>query len=530
MALTQSQMKRLTAVHGWSGTILGLLLFVVVSTGTLAVFSPEIERWSVGVSAPKTLDAPIDGIVRNLADKMPNAMREEVGIWRDARGNLVAFFHTHIPHPESGKTEDYGTLFHIDPATGAVLDRAEGFVWTEPSLWVRSALEYFLVHLHVELFLPDPWGLVATGILGLLMMAAALTGGLMHRHLIRDLFVAERPGGRLASVRDRHVLAATWGLPFAVILAFTGSYYSFAGTVTRPLLAEVAYAGDQDRLRASLFQPTAAEDARRAPPADLDRMIARATEEGGTAPTFLSITNYGRADSRAHVWHPAAPGRLSWGSMVFETATGTFLGPKPTIGNTPSAGSTLVGLIWPLHTGDFAGLASKAVWGALGGAMCFVILSGLRLWVRRRDADPLWRAFGRAVLATGCGVPLAMVACAHVFFLAQPFGTAAALTWTPAGFFAAALGCLALAWRMADVGRLRRLYLALFAYGCLLLPAVRLACGGTSWANALAQGHGVVVAVDGLLLAAGAAALARHRGWVGRWSRHSRTEKMEPAE
>lgn len=530
MALTQSQMKRLTAVHGWSGTLLGLLLYVVVCTGTIVVFAHEIEHWSVGVSEPGTLDVPLDAVVRDLGEKMPNAMREEVGIWRTAQGDVLAFFHTHILNPESGETEDYGTLFRIDPATGAVVDRNEGFVWNDRALTVGSPLEDFLVRLHVALFLPYPWGMIATGALGLLMMMAALSGVLMHRNLIRDLFVAERPGGRLAGVRDRHVLASTWSLPFAIILAFTGSYYSFASTVAQPILATVAYAGDEERLEAALYEPPVVEDTRPVPPADLDRVVARATEEVGIAPSFLSISHFGRADSRIHAWHTAPPGGLGYGQVIFEGASGAYLGAKPLIGNTASAGSALVGLIWPLHTGDFAGLASKIVWGALGAITCFVTLSGLRLWVRRREEDRLWRGFGRAVVATGYGLPVAVVACAHVSFLAGPFGTAVALILTPLGFFAALLGCLGMAWHTADARRLRRLYLGLLAYGCLTLPAMRLVCGGTSWAGALARGHGEVVAIDLLLLAGGAALLAWRGGWVGRWLRAVPAKAPEAAE
>ena len=33
--LTQAQTKRLTAVHGWSAIILGLLLYAVIVTGCL---------------------------------------------------------------------------------------------------------------------------------------------------------------------------------------------------------------------------------------------------------------------------------------------------------------------------------------------------------------------------------------------------------------------------------------------------------------------------------------------------------------
>ena len=57
-ALSQAQIKRLTAIHGWSAVVLGLLLYAVVATGAVAVFANEIGRWSVG--APREAP-PLDG-------------------------------------------------------------------------------------------------------------------------------------------------------------------------------------------------------------------------------------------------------------------------------------------------------------------------------------------------------------------------------------------------------------------------------------------------------------------------------------
>src|SRR3546814_11636223 len=137
--VSQAQMKRLTAVHGWSGVILGLLLFAVVITGTVAVFAHEIARWSAGESSDQALDRPIDGIVRDLAAGMPRFYLEDTGIWRTETGDLMVFFHGHADNPETGKPDDYGTMFRVDSGSGEVLARDEGFMWHEPSAWGPSA-------------------------------------------------------------------------------------------------------------------------------------------------------------------------------------------------------------------------------------------------------------------------------------------------------------------------------------------------------------------------------------------------------
>jgi uncharacterized iron-regulated membrane protein len=525
-AVSQGQLKRLTAVHGWSGVVLGLLLYAVVATGVVAVFAPEIGRWSVGgVRETAPLAGPVDARLRELAAEVDLAQREDVAIWAGDGEDMHVFFHTHRPHPESGAPEDFGTIYRVDAGTGAVLDRNEGFVWRNAANYDASALRDFLVSLHVQLYLPSPWGLILTGILGLMMMAAVISGLLMHRHVIRDLFVAERPGGRLVSARDRHVLASSWSLPFAFLLAFTGSFFSFASTIGFPLVASVAFGGDQAAMSEALFEPPAAEDPSPVPLADLDRLLADSTARAKAAPTFVEVAHYGRADSRVTVWHEPGPGGLAPVKHVFSGAGRLFLGQSPILGAEPSAGAAVYGLMFPLHFGDFAGLLSQGVWGALGVALCFVILSGLRLWVRRRAGQRLWDGFGRVVVACGYGLPLGMLASAWAFFFTRPASDP--FFWTPLGFLAGAALAAWLGLRIMAPDRLGLVFQRLLALACALLPVLRLATGGMTWSDALMHGQVDVLSVDLLLVLAGVAlwAVARRtsRACAG-------TELLEPAE
>ena len=336
----------------------------------------------------------------------------------------------------------------------------------------------------------------------------------MHRHLIRDLFLAERPGGRLASVRDRHVLASSWSLPFAFLLAFTGSFFSFAGTVGFPLVASVAFGGDEEAMSATLFEPPVPEDPTPAPLASLDYILADSTARAGGPVTYVGISDYGRADARVFVWHDPSAGGMLYVTNVYEGPSRAFLGRQAPVGTRPSAGGLFYGLMYPLHFGHFAGILSKAIWGALGVAMCFVILSGFRLWVRRRADQATWRGFGRAVQITGYGLPIAMLASAYAFFPSLPAGDP--FWWTPAGFVLGAAIAIAVGLRVPDPARLGTLYQRLLGAACLLLPVLRLATGGMDWAEALLAGQTDVLTVDLLLLIAGAALLWHARGRLPR--------------
>ena len=504
--LTQAQLKRLTAIHGWSAVVLGLLLYAVIATGAVAVFSGEIGRWSAGAarSAP-ALEGPIDRTVRQLAAEVDPAYLHDIGIWAGEGRDLVVNFHDHKFNPESGFEEDFGTIFRVDGRTGEVHERHDGFIWEKAENYEESALRHFLVDLHVQLYMPSPWGLIVTGILGLMMMAAVVSGVLMHRHVIRDLFVAERPGRRLVSARDRHVLAASWGIPFAFLLAFTGSFFSFAGSVGLPLVALTAFGGDEEKMIETLYEPPVPENATPAPLASLDYVVADSVARAGSPTTYVGISNYGRADARIHVWHDPTDGGLLYVDNVYEGPTRAFIERGAPIGTAPSMGGALYGLMYPLHFGHFAGTLSKVVWGALGVAMCFVILSGFHLWARRRADERLWRNFDRAVQIFGYGLPIAMLASGYAFFLARP--AADPFFWTPAGFVLGSAAAIAVGLGDLDAEALGTRYRRLLAVACLALPILRMAMGGMDWAEALLARQGDVLAVDLFLFISGGALL-----------------------
>ena len=514
--LSQARSKRLLAVHGWAGTVLGLALYVVILTGAVVVFAHEIGTWSVsGSRAQQPLAAPMDAKIRELAGQVDPEYLDDINLFHNPAGHISAFFHTHGVK-EDGHPMEKGVRFTFDPVTGETLTRQEGYAdeFDDPV----SALEHFLVELHVNLHAPNPVGLYLTGILGFAMLAAAVSGFLLHRHLIKDLFVAPRLSSRLLNARDRHILAGSWGLPFAFVLAFTGAFLSFAGSIGLMTISMVAFGGDQEKLIETIIGTPEGEDATPAPLANLDAMLRQSADKSHSAPAFVSIMHYGRADARVFAFHLAGEGELQSQQHVFKGSDGSYLGPKPTIGTTPSAGDTAFTLVSVLHFGTFAGLLSRVIWFALGLAMCYVTLTGLQLWLRRRAESPLWRRLGRSVPIVGYGLPIALAASGIGYLLALPAGTV--LFWTPASFLIASglaivIGCI-----LRDEVLLYRLYRGLLGAVLIALPVLRWLIDGTGWGPLMASGNDMVVLLD-LALAAGGigylyAALARRP--EARWS------------
>ncbi|MEM6933885.1 MAG: PepSY-associated TM helix domain-containing protein [Pseudomonadota bacterium] len=499
IALNQSRTKRLVAIHGWSGTILGILLYVVVFTGAVVVFDNEIGVWSQnGATGDRALSELIDRPVRQLAREVDPRFYEEVTVGKNSNGQLRVSFLRHQKNPATGELEDYGIIFLKDLETGEMVDRYEGYLRENVQSQRGHALQRFFVDLHVQLYMPEPWGLYATGVLGLMMMFSVISGVLMHRHVIRDMYLPARDSIRLSSARDRHVLISAWSVPFGILLAFTGAFFSFAISLGVPVLAMVAFGGDQQALIESVIGLPEAVDNTPMPFASLDYVIADAAARAGTVPTFLLFENFGTASASLTTFHGAAPGDLTGMRLGYDGVTREFMGAKPQLGQVPSVGSSIASLMGPLHFGNFAGVTSRIVWLALGAAMAYATATGLLLWVRRRAEDQTWQKFNRSLVISLWGLPIAMMGSAVAFFLTLPAGDP--VWWTPAAFVITSLVVISMGLGKTDPSARYRWMLAGL---CFVTPLLRMMTGGTSWSEALMTGTGEVISIDLVLILSG---------------------------
>ena len=491
--LEKDQTKLMVAVHGWSGIVLGLLLYAVVFTGMAAVFAEEIGIWSAGhVESRSAFERPIDGAIRSLSARTPEKYHEGVDLFEIGDHNLGAFFHRHETDPD-GTFVSRGIYYQLD-SKGNVAATLHGT--GEEVFGPRNddALSSFLVDTHVRLHVPDPWGLLLTGILGLAMLVAAISGLLIHRHLLKDIFTLRRRANPVLVDRDRHSVAGSWSLPFAFILAFTGSFFSFFGTIGVPVVAMAAFGGNVQALSDAVFGNPGPPDPRPVVMGNLDRITADAIRRTGEIPTFVSIENFGRADAKVTSFHSPKAGDIEPVTLLYDGAKAQFLRTKPSIGTRPSAGGTLAATMAPLHFGNFAGVLSKAVWFGLGFAMCYVTITGLRLWlVRRRETMRSLEWLDRTVTVVGFGLPLALVASAAGFLITMPLGSAT--FWTPASFLIASGTVIAGALLFGSATLVRALQ---FVTGLIMmaLPPLRLVAGGPGWPETIAVGQVIIPALD----------------------------------
>ncbi|MEM8497179.1 MAG: PepSY-associated TM helix domain-containing protein [Pseudomonadota bacterium] len=493
--ISQHTNKTLLAIHGWSGISLGILLYAILVTGVLAVFADEIGDWSAPLPSPVEQGLPVklnDSLRLAAATVAPDYLTD-VAVFRMSGGRVFSYFHDHFK--QADKTIAKGTVVIFDNE-GREIRRRDAIDTEAFGQEPESALSEFFVDLHVRLHVPNPWGFLLTGVLGMAMMVATISGLVMHRHLLRELFTLRRKGQPVLSKRDSHAAAASWSLPFCFLLAFTGSFFSFAGSFGLPALAMVAFGGDMERMEEEILGGSPEGDTSASHMVDVDLVLQDARNRSAGVPTFLEIQGWGQANAQIAMNLLPQNDALTGPVYVYDGVSGDFVREKPALGKTASAGGSLVSLMAPLHFGFFAGVASKAVWFALGAAVAYVTFTGMTLWLTRRRIGDHFKHLEKSVYWAGYGFPCALAAASLAFFVSPP-GTVHDVMMTV--FLATLALTLAQCW-MTDVQKIARRMLGQTGALLLLLPAIRMLSGGPSWFDAAEQAFYSLIAIDTMIL------------------------------
>src|SRR3990167_581411 len=207
----------MTWLHTWFGLVLGYVLMIAFFFGALSVFDREIDRWAIPQTRfePQPMpsfDKLLVPIFRQIApeEEELEAARERVGgplpaalplmNWsaytthRDPVLSLFAEFAvTHNPNDPDDHVHGHVT---IDPRDGRVLPHDQ--------LKIGSGFFYpmhYSLHLHWKNL-----GYWIVGLAALVMLAALVSGVVMHRRIFRELFTFRPDKHTRRSVLDLHNL------------------------------------------------------------------------------------------------------------------------------------------------------------------------------------------------------------------------------------------------------------------------------------------------------------------------------------
>lgn len=358
--------------HSWIGLTAGLLLFVICWSGTVAVFSRELD----GLADRRLAAAPASEIAW---ERIYETAERRFPGWTVTQLNAP-----HAPGyaAESWAEDPDGILRRIysDPATGEVLGATSYF-----------NIQRFFRSLHMSLFIGElpvwgiPLGYLVVGLFSFVLLASAITSLVFYKRFWRGFFRLQTHRGPRTFWSDLHKLTGLWGLWFLLIMAVTGIWY----------LVEWKTPEGPEPPPA----PVAAQGARPLPIGALLQIAERAYPEL----RVKTIATYELGDGlfEAQGQDGSLLVRNRAARIWIDSYRGRVLGiQKP---GELSAYDRWIDTADPLHFGDFGGLAVKAIWFLFGIALSGLALSGAYLQVKRQQRRDLRRhrpATAAAYLAT----------------------------------------------------------------------------------------------------------------------------------
>lgn len=338
------------SVHQWVGLKLAILLSFVFLTGTIAVFSAEIDwllRPALRVDAA-TVSGPMNwpAAARSVAAHAPASRIQSIEAPLDRGFAAVAT----VKRPDGALA-----FVYAHPTTGAV--QGDGH-------WVGAKRIFRNMHRH--LMLPVKWGVPIVSSLAVLLAISLATSFVVYKKWWRGFFRPIRLSDARTAFGDFHRLAGLWSLWFIVLMILTGAWYLAESTGlqapphprAKAPAAALSTQDAADHLAASLAA------AQRANPGLRIERILFPTDKLGAFVFHgqdAAILVRPRANT---VWTSAADARVL----------------LATDGRNLSVHQRISEMADPLHFGTWGGLSTKIAWFVFGALLTGLSVSGVAIY------------------------------------------------------------------------------------------------------------------------------------------------------
>jgi uncharacterized iron-regulated membrane protein len=395
--------QTMSDLHTWAGLLVGWILYAMFLTGTVSYFKDELTQWM----RPELLhraDVPDSALVAQRMADMLATTAAGAPQWSmrlpDVRNTTVNVF-WRLPREQGARSFKEASF---DPLSAQVV---EGRATSGGEFFYRF---HFQFH-----YMPVFLGRWLAGFCAMFMLVAIVSGVITHKKIFIDFFTF-RWGKGQRSWLDAHNALSVFGLPFHLMITYTGlvtlmaMYMPFGekAALTSPALRQAHNA----QLNA-FIQPgkPSGEKAALAPVGDMVRQAQARWGVGNVS--RVTATNPGDAAARVSVARGEA-GRVSMSPqyLLFDGVTGRLLEAHDSVG--PAAETR--GVMYALHLGRFGDLSMRWLYFIVSLAGTAMVGTGLVMWtVKRRQklGDPARPHFGfrtveRLNIAAISGLSVAM--------------------------------------------------------------------------------------------------------------------------
>ncbi|WP_029146803.1 PepSY domain-containing protein [Methylophilus sp. 5] len=352
-------------IHKWTSLVCTAFLLMLCITGLPLIFHEEIEHLSGVVEAPvmaeNTPNASMDAVAEAARKQRPQDVIRFMFWQQDEHPNvtLVSMAKSMDASP------DDSNIVLVDSRTAKVLD--------EPP--PERGFMYVMLKLHIDMFAGLP-GMLFLGLMGLLFAVAVISGIVLYHPFMRRLDFGTLRREKQARLKwlDIHNLLGVATLVWALVVGITGTI----NTLSQVVIA--VWQGDQ---MADMIAPYKGLP----PPSRLGSLQDSIETAKKTVPDMhVSFVAFpGSMFSSPHHYTVFMKGNTPLTSRLLRPAlidaqTATLTDSR----EMPWYVKTLL-LSQPLHFGDYGGLPLKVIWALLDLVTIVVLVSGLYLWIKRRQ-------------------------------------------------------------------------------------------------------------------------------------------------
>ncbi|TDO83668.1 putative iron-regulated membrane protein [Flavobacterium chryseum] len=392
--------------HTVSGIVISVVLFVIFFAGSFSFFRDEIINWERSESTALTNEIQLNyNTALDTLDKKYILHGRNITISKPSTERRVAVYLEGTKDTLAPAKQKEGTFFYLDTKN------FKSFTYEE-----SYSLGEFLYRLHFLAQIPYPVGYYLSGFIALFFLFAIVTGVLLHWKKIVSNFYVFRPKEKLKTLwTDAHTSLGMIGLPFQFVYAVTGAFFMIKLLIVAPAVMAL-YKGDQAKLYKELeyTDPDYKFDNKKlATPFNIDRLVAKAKNNWQDFEvTRVFIQNYGDANMHILVEGeiPHHKKFTGVGKVIYRIVDGKEIARKNPITQT-SYLDVVKNVLYRIHYGDYGGYALKIVSFILGIITCFVIISGVMIWLIARKKNNMpekKRRFNAAVVRIYLAICLSM--------------------------------------------------------------------------------------------------------------------------
>ncbi len=403
--MLQSFRHSMAWVHTWFGLVLGYVLMACFFFGALSVFDREIDRWALPDTRFPAQPAPsFDTLLKPLFERLGPHPDDYKATQERVIGPLppadtlpmqaLYYYRTHrdpvlriggefaLPNKLKDASDEHPHAHGwatIDPRSGAVLPESQFKIGSD-----------FFYPMHYSLNLQ--WKNLGTWVVGLAalaMLAALVSGVVMHRRIFREFFTFRPWKTTQRSSLDLHNLTGVAGLPFHFFFAltglivFAGIYFPVGHSLLKPLhdqheVLEAARTG-------LAHQPAGVK----APLASVDAMVAEARRRWAARDMpgdvgFLYLNHLGDRNGYVSIFRAGNDQVALVGQGVhFEAHSGRVIREDPP----PSAVMRVNEFLTGLHLQHFRHWLLRWLYVVGGLLGCVCIATGFIFFVEKRKAQ-----------------------------------------------------------------------------------------------------------------------------------------------